>query len=260
MPDHSRRFEGLAGAYVAYRPDYPAGLLKRLATDITASNRGAGGRVLDVGAGTGIFTRQLRSALGDGACLVGVEPSSDMRAKALEGEAGTSHAIDYVDGVAEALPFADVSIQAVVAATAAHWFDRPAFYREAARVLERGGLLAIAEYVRDENASALAADLVRALARNGGARAYDRPDYEAELRMVAGFTDATAHRWPTTLMLTPAQFIGLALSSSHARAWVERDGRHSVELELFDLSQKHARADGLAPFGYMFQLFEIRRA
>jgi Methyltransferase domain len=88
----------------------------------------------------------------------------------------------YRDGSAECLPVENASARAVVAATAARWFDRPAFYREAARVLIAGGMLGIAEYVRVEAPSAAARAVVHFLGQFGEERAYVRPDYVADGR------------------------------------------------------------------------------
>ena len=57
--------------------------------------------------------------------------------------------VEFRDGVAERLPFVAGVARAVVAATTAHWFERPAFYAKAHRILVPGGILAIVEYVRD---------------------------------------------------------------------------------------------------------------
>lgn len=250
----TRRFDGLASDYKAFRPDYPPMLLQTLAEAIVAAAGSADGLVMDVGAGTGIFTRQLRRALPARLKLVGVEPSSDMR------DAAAADDIDYRDGVAEALPCESGFATAIVAATAAHWFDRPAFYREAARAVQPRGVLAIAEYVRDEDNSPVAAGLVDLLGKKGGARAYQRPDYESELRNAAGFGPCTMQRWTVKLQLPPAFFVGLALSSSHARDWIERDGRSSAERELLDMAAPYADAAGAIEFGYVFQLFMTARS
>ena len=87
--------------------------------------------VADIGSGTGIFTRQLAGILPPAVEIIGVEPSRPMRDQALRSSPGDR--IRYIDGAAEKLPFAGGTIGAVTAATAAHWFDFPAFLSEAKR-------------------------------------------------------------------------------------------------------------------------------
>ena len=93
--------------------------------------------MVDVGSGTGIFTRQLRALLPAVTPIVGIEPAPDMRLTA-EAMSSGIHGISYVDGLAQRLPIPSGQARAVVAATAAHWFDRPLFYEEARRVLPPG--------------------------------------------------------------------------------------------------------------------------
>ena len=131
MTDHRTLYDGLADCYSQFRPSYPEPLLASLSCAILAAPP-HGGTVLDVGSGTGIFTRQLRERLPPELAIVGVEPSPDMRAKAKA--TGAQAGIRYVDGAAECLPFEDGTARAVLAATAAHWFPRPAFYHEARRM------------------------------------------------------------------------------------------------------------------------------
>lgn len=52
-------------------------------------------------------------------------------------------------GPAEELPFASGEVDLVAAMTAAHWFDRERFLREADRVLKPGGCLALFSYTMD---------------------------------------------------------------------------------------------------------------
>jgi ubiquinone/menaquinone biosynthesis C-methylase UbiE len=217
----------------------------------------AGGVVADVGCGTGIFTRQLRTLLPDTVPILGIEPASDMRLSA-QASAHSETGITYIGGTAEHLPLRAGTVRAVVAATAAHWFDRPAFCKEARRSLMPSGLLAIVEYVRDEETSMAAAAVIDFLARYGGPRAYARPDYEAELRTAPGFHDFEYAVENLTLQLSPDDFMGLALSSSHARPAIEALGKETAENLLMASVRQLISSDGHIPYGYRFQMFSVR--
>lgn len=75
----------------------------------------AGRHVVDLGAGTGIFSRQLAEF---GLCVTAIEPVSEMRANFAKSVSVTLRA-----GAAEATGLAGSCADAVVAATAWHWFD-----------------------------------------------------------------------------------------------------------------------------------------
>ncbi|MCX8996980.1 class I SAM-dependent methyltransferase [Rhizobiaceae bacterium BDR2-2] len=254
MSSTHQRFDANAGGYARFRPDYPPSILDPLSRAIAAVPGAITLPVIDVGSGTGIFTRQLAASLPESVPVVGVEPSAAMRSEA--GSAPDTDArISYVDGVAEKLPAGDASVRAVVAATAAHWFDRPAFYREAHRVLVPSGVLAIVEYVRDVANSPAAAAIEAFLRHHGGPKAYVRPDYPDELRNLAGFSGSRAVYKDVVLPLTMDGFTGLALSSSHARPVVETLGQAATEAALRDLAAPLMGQDGTIPYGYRFQLF-----
>jgi hypothetical protein len=69
MVQGTRRYDRLAEQYSQYRPRYPDQLISHLA-DIIAKAP-ASNLVVNVGSGTGIFTRQLRGALPDAMRIVG---------------------------------------------------------------------------------------------------------------------------------------------------------------------------------------------
>lgn len=240
------RFGTDADRYDAARPAYPDEFV-RAVIDALPPDEGV---VLDVGAGTGILTRQFSAALPNGAVL-GVEPSDVMRAEAERVGGGR-----YAAGTAEALPAGDGTARAVVAGAAAHWFDRPAFYREARRVLASGGVLAVLDYPRDETGSSAA---VETFLRRFGRKAYKRPNYADELTPEIGFALEKRLERPVVDPMTPAAFVDLVLSSSHARAVEAALGVEAARRTIEVLAADLTTGDGVIPYGYVFRLFLARR-
>jgi SAM-dependent methyltransferase len=99
--------------------------------------------VLDLGAGTGIFTDLLVET---GADVVAVEPVAEMRAKLQ----AALPAVTTLDGTSEAIPLDDASVHAVTCAQSFHWFDPMRAVPEIIRVLRPGGGLALVWNQRDE--------------------------------------------------------------------------------------------------------------
>jgi SAM-dependent methyltransferase len=133
-------FSREAGAYARGRPDYPAQLAGWLADTLRLR---AGCTAVDVGAGTGKFTRLVA---GTGARTLAVEPVAAMRARLAE-VAG----VQALDGTAQHLPLTDRCADAIVCAQAFHWFACTEVLDEFARVLRPGGRLGLVWNVRDES-------------------------------------------------------------------------------------------------------------
>lgn len=130
------RFSSRVDDYAKYRPGYPAPLVAwALEQTLGATPQ----RVADIGAGTGISSRQFLDA---GLSVVAVEPNAAMRAAALAWLADYP-AFTAVAGSAEATTLADASIDLVSAAQAFHWFDMQAVRREWARILRPEGLAVV---------------------------------------------------------------------------------------------------------------------
>lgn len=130
-------FDAAAETYERARPSYPA---EAVAFLLETSPRD----VLDLGAGTGKLTRAL---VGRVATIHAVDPSPNMLAqlRAVVPEASTAV------GTAEAIPLADASVDAVLAAQAWHWVDPSRAVPEVRRVLRPGGVLGLVWNVRDES-------------------------------------------------------------------------------------------------------------
>lgn len=107
----------------------------------------AGKRVIDVGCGDGALTRLMAR---QGAHVLGVEVSPRQLAKARAGEPVADET--FVEGVAEALPAEDASIDIVVFFNSLHHVPvagQPQALAEAARVLRPGGLLYVCEPIAE---------------------------------------------------------------------------------------------------------------
>jgi SAM-dependent methyltransferase len=137
--DAARGFERAAPAYERARPEYPAAAV---AAVVRALALGPGRRVLDVGAGTGKFSRV---AAATGAEVVAVDPAAAMIRVAV-GVPG----LLPLRAVAELLPFRDGSFDAASAASAFHWFEGARALRELHRLLRPGGRLALLWNLRDD--------------------------------------------------------------------------------------------------------------
>jgi SAM-dependent methyltransferase len=126
-------FSAVAARYAAYRPRYPVELVDALAslTDDT-------GTAWDAGCGNG----QLSVALAERfRRVIATDP-----AQAQLDAAAPHPRVEYRRASAEDSGLPAASVDLVVAAQAAHWFDWPRFVGEAARVARPGALVALVSY------------------------------------------------------------------------------------------------------------------
>ena len=132
------RFSDHAEDYRRYRPDYPAAALNAI---LEGLGDPAELEAADVGAGTGIASRQLAA---HGVRVLAVEPNAEMRAAAIP-----HPGIEWRAGTAEATGLDSGIVGLVLCAQAFHWFRAQQALAEFSRILRPGGRLALMWNSRD---------------------------------------------------------------------------------------------------------------
>jgi SAM-dependent methyltransferase len=223
-----RSFGTVAAGYAALRPTNPAEAVAFL-----VGRDGPPRRVLDLGAGTGLLTEVVRDL---GHEVVAVDPSPEMLAE-LTGRLLGVHA---VVGTAESIPTDDVSVDAVLAGQAAHWFDPGPAAREIGRALRPGGGFGLVWNTRDERVPWVAA-LGEALA--GEARGH-----EADQAVVGRFAEELSAEVVSTesvvvQRLTAAEVVGGIATRSYVGE-MDEDRRAEFLAGLHQLLAGHPDTRG----------------
>jgi SAM-dependent methyltransferase len=147
---HTAALQGYATeaqSYMRGRPGYPAEILPWLAYSMRVV---PGNLVVDLGAGTGIFTKLL---LTTGADVLAVEPVEAMRAQLAEALPG----VRVVAGTGSAIPLLSASADAVICAQSFHWFATRSALQEIHRILKPGAKFGLVWNARDESVDWVAA-------------------------------------------------------------------------------------------------------
>jgi SAM-dependent methyltransferase len=227
-------YQRAAEAYERVRPSYPT---QALATLADAMNLDAGRRVVELGAGTGKFTRLLALT---GAEVIAIEPVAAMR----ERLATILPQVTVRDGTAEQTGLADGSVHAAIAAQAWHWFDAEATIAELNRVLTPDGGLGLLWNTLDESVPWVAA--YSAVYRSWrpdsvpGHRDGTWRQFFSDLPGWAPLDEAhLTNRYPTDR----EGVLGQALSSSHIATLDEHD-RNAVRQELESVLDRFAETTG----------------
>lgn len=236
-PAPTRRFSDRAEDYARFRPDYPAAAVAAILAGLPPPPQLV---TADVGAGTGIFARQLAER---GARVVAVEPNRAMR------EAATPHPrITWTDGTAEAtgLPFAAHDL--VTVAQAFHWFHVDLALEEFQRVLRPGGRLAILWNHRSRD-DAFTLGYRQALEAIDGEAPAERSTFVPDTVTATGrFANPRTLGFEHSQALTLDELLGRALSTST----VPKSGPRTETLlsMLRELHARHRGRDGRSSMVY----------
>ncbi|MEU1605324.1 methyltransferase domain-containing protein [Micromonospora matsumotoense] len=217
----ARSFGTVAAEYDRFRPGYPAEALRWALADA-----GDDAHVVDLGAGTGILTRDLRAL---GYRVTPVEPDPGMRAR-LD---GTVPGTTALAGSAEAVPLPDASADAVLVGQAYHWFDRERAHVEIARVLRPDGIFAPVWNIRDETVG-----WVAALGRIAQMGESSSDLTEKVTTFGAAFGEVELGRFTHRTTVTPDDVLGLLRTRSHWLVAAPQQ-RQRMDRELRELFATH---------------------
>lgn len=233
MGVHQAAVEGFGRAAAAYepsRPNYPEAAVDWLVSSLGIRQ---GTTVIDLGAGTGKFTRMLRPT---GARLIAVEPVPAMRDELDRAVPG----VEVLDGAAEAIPCADASADAITAAQAFHWFAGEPALAEMHRVLRRRGGLGLVWNRRDQGdgfQSGLDAVIHR---HRGRAPAHEADGWHEIIRSSPLFRPAGQRQFRHEQVVDADGLVDRVLSISFIAMLTDRD-RASVAEEIRGLAQGRAQ-------------------
>jgi len=143
--DTKQVYSNKAEKYARYRWDYAPDAVNRIFAD---SPLGIHSSAADIGAGTGILTRQLAGRVQR---VYAVEPNAEMRHQ-LEFEMAAVENCTVVNGSAEATGLPNNSVDLVTVAQAIHWFDAEPARAEFRRILRPGGWLAVLRNLSTQDA------------------------------------------------------------------------------------------------------------
>ena len=220
-------FERMARAYDEARPPYPRGIYDTLTEAGVVT---AGTRVLEVGAGSGLATREL---VARGCVVTALEPGPEL-ARLL---AHRSPTVPVVRSSLEDAELPDGAFDVVAAATSLHWVDLNVGLPKLHATLEAGGWLAVwrnrfGDDAVDTPFRRRVQQIVDVRDRRtaGPARSDDRPSVE-ELSAGGWFDPVRTQHWRWSVDLTTDQVRSLFRTfSDWADAEVDAAARAVDEL------------------------------
>ncbi|MDX3235873.1 class I SAM-dependent methyltransferase [Streptomyces sp. ME03-5709C] len=244
-------YQRAAGVYERSRPSYPMAALAELADALPLE---AGRTVVDLGAGTGKFTRLLALT---GAEVIAVEPVAEMRERLAELLPG----VRVTAGTAEATGLPDGCADAVVAAQSWHWFQEEEALAEVERLLRPGGALALVwntydtsvPWVRDYQ------DIVFRLAPRDLPSPLDG-GWRKAFTDRAGWSRMHERHWPNPHSTTVSDVVERMTSSSHITVMgTAEQERVRAEVEAVLAGHDATRGKDAVEMPYTTDVYWVRR-
>ncbi len=175
---------------------------------------------LDIGCGTGRYTRLLRGLLPDGSLLVAADLSPAMLAQLRAASRGHALGVVPLLAAAEELPLRTASLDVVTAFNCVHHLDLGRFRAAAARVLAPGGQLFIYTRTPQQNGRTI-----------WGRYFPGFTQHEQRLHSEAAFRDAVRRTDGLTVVAT--QTFEHPRSSTASRLRAQAEGHHYSTFSLY---------------------------
>jgi SAM-dependent methyltransferase len=175
---------------------------------------------LDIGCGTGRYSRLLRGLLPEGSRLVASDVSAAMLVQLKAGNHGHARGVVPLLSAAEELPLRAASVDLVTAFNCVHHFDLARFLTAVARVLQPGGQLFIYTRTPQQNARTI-----------WGRYFPGFTEHEQRLHSEAALRDAV--RRTGGLEVVAAQTFRHPRSSTAGRLRAQAEGRHYSTFSLY---------------------------
>ena len=182
---------------------------------------------LDIGCGTGRYTRLLRALLPDGSLLAASDVSAAMLAQLKTASRGHALGVVPLLAAAEELPLRTASLDLVTAFNCVHHFDLARFLAAAARVLQPGGQLFIYTRTPQQNARTI-----------WGRYFPGFTEHEQRLHSAAALRDAVRRTDGLTMVAT--QTFKHPRSSTVERLRAQAEGRHYSTFSLYPSEELRA--------------------
>jgi SAM-dependent methyltransferase len=208
-------FERVAGVYESLRTtdEAPVRRIGQFLPDRPVTG-------LDVGCGTGRYSRLLRGLLPDGSLLVASDVSAAMLAQFKAGNGGYALGVVPLVSAAEELPLRTASLDLVTAFNCVHHFDLGRFLTAIARVLQPDGRLFIYTRTPQQNARTI-----------WGRYFPGFTEHEQRLHSEAALRDAV--RRTDGLTVVAAQTFRHPRSSTTERLSAQAEGHHYSTFSLY---------------------------
>ena len=213
-------FERVAAVYESLRTtdEAPVRRIRQLLPDRPVTG-------LDIGCGTGRYSRLLRGLLPDGSLLVASDVSTAMLAELKVGNRGGAVGLVPVRSTAEELPLRASSLDLVTAFNCVHHFDLGRFLTAVARVLRPGGQLFIYTRTPQQNARTI-----------WGRYFPGFTEHEQRLHSEAALRDAV--RQTDGLKVVATQAFEHPRSSTVERLRAQAEGRHYSTFSLYTPAER----------------------
>lgn len=204
-------FDAAADAYDRARPGYPGQLVKDI---VRISGLKSGGRILEIGCGTGRATEMFAKL---GYRILGLEPGPNLAARVARKCARYPN-VEVRNEAFETWPGAPATFDLVMSAQAFHWVDPTVGFEKAAASLGRGGALAVfwnvPAFPDAEVESAIeevyAREAPTLLARLPAWQAFSEElPYDQQIDLSGHFKTCFVRTYPWTTQYTAAEYVDL---------------------------------------------------